>query len=323
MNLDELRLRALLSLNLKKGPAKEVADIKDTNEQESVKENEKFNGSEESTSAERSVISENEDEKEEGEISDDELVNDPDEGPDEATTDFYIEEYKEKALGVTGEFYRKRPRFSTYNNNNAPFYKRSRIQYSDESGDSDLEGTDLDTFERRKGKLLQQLDLNLALISALEAKEAELLEELKECRRLRSKSDTDKWKIDRKLERIEKKITVKMETEMRRLEDGKSRKFLRNIIGEMYRDTYCRSLSNRFPGSKLQKMYIEGLDLDGDFGSDGYKDGTIVKIDPLIPICPEELSEGRCENNRFSGDLYAEEDEKIASCPFQHLRKCK
>lgn len=283
MNLGELRLKALQSL---KRPY--TSPLPSPTEGLTV---ENHKNEQKTTVVAETTAQVSKNDREEGEITD--------ESEKEETSLSDSSEESETFHALNFPF-KKRNRYNTArttNNNNN--YKKSKYIWTRNDAISDddfhLESSkDLNSLINSRTNALKELDETISLIAAYEDRELDLKIQRIECRDLRRKSEQDRFRLEKRLEKLDRLIK---KTEF--VEDNvSSTNFKKIFVGKMFKESYLRSLSD-FISMPVYKIYSEILDLEPNFN-------RFRGIDPMIPCCLIELSEGKCP---FKND----------SCTLQHL----
>lgn len=306
MNLNELRLKALLSLKRPLASPKNESTATETTEN-LFKETEEMN-------------------KEEGELSDC-SSNHSEEFADHKEPAVFTKytshkPYTESSLYTTPYTeYKPLSKYSAHTEQrtnkkysyNEPKSKKSKYTwtrphqnhqkvYEDSSSYSN---ESLDTLKDLKSSLLCQLDENQGLLAASEDHEHELLIEIEDCRNLQKKCELERSKLEKKLEKLTRTI-CKLEVD----EDESGRQvsctnYKKYFVGKMLKESYCRSMGPKFLQSKLYKMYCNSIGIDPATFSFNH-----TKIDPQIPFCMTELANGKCPYRR-------------ETCTLQHIESLR
>lgn len=194
-----------------------------------------------------------------------------------------------------------------FNSYSAPRYQNRKNtwtrnrDYQDLDFDEDIISLDLDELLDEKVRVLELLDENQSLLAASEDKEQDLLEQLKECRQMKRDCEKERVQLDRKLDRLKRRIETKEFIEGEARKKVSSTNFKKQFVGELLKGSYCRSLPS-FPSSDLCKLYCDTLNITE-------RDLKMrFVVDVFEPLCPTELQLGRCQ--------YKDE----GMCSMQHLK---
>ena len=183
----------------------------------------------------------------------------------------------------------------SHQNQHQTFYEDS-YSYSEES---------LDNLKDMKSSLLCQLDDNQALLAASEDHEQELMVEIEECRALHRRCESERAKLERKLEKLLKFIMKRETVEDELNRQVGSNNYKKCFVGKMLKESYCRSMKSKFLRSKLYKMYYDTIGIDHASFSFNH-----IKIDPQMPFCATELINGKCPYRK-------------KTCTFQHIESLR
>ena len=261
MNLNELRLKALLSLKRPLPTSEKIS------EQSGIAGNTETN---ETTLTPAPALHDTFPDKEEGEISD----------YSTSGSESSDNQNQSKKGGFRNNSQRHPPNKKTKYTWTRPFYKE----------DPTYTGKSLDTLLALKSSILGQLDEAQALLAASEDHEQELLVEIEECRNLQRKCSREHAKLEKKLDKLMRTIQARQSTEDELNRQVSSTNYKKLFVGKMLKESYCRSLGSRFLHSKLYKMYCDtvGIDAASSFSFNH------AKIDPQTPFCATELVSGKC-----------------------------
>lgn len=230
-------------------------------------------------------------EKEEGELTDDSVSESSDsEIENDSNSSNEYQNYQRNRFG-----YSKKPAvnntWTRWSHGHQNINNNRFINVYDEESDPEIieinEKFNLKDLNEFKANLLSKLDETQSLLAATEEREHDLMEELRECRDLQRKCDYEKFNLERKLEKIEKRIGFKEKISIDLEKEVSKNNFKRDFVGKLLKETYMRSFGDRFRNSNLCRMYCETLKLDPSTFE--YK-----RIDPMKMFCTVELIDGKC-----------------------------
>lgn len=307
MNLGELRLKALQSL--KRPYTSTIPTEPDT----SINETNRISSEQFDTinTADVPVVVGG---KEEGEITDDEVPSQEEEQEVSSEENFYRSNTNSSIQKNNTKYpeINRKPLHAKYNTNKRNTKWTRQTDYRDlQEEDQEYDSADDSTIEEEeasfglshlineKARVLELLDENQSLFAASEDKEHDLLELLKECCATKRDCQRERSKLDRKLERLSKRITTREFIEGEASKKVSSTNFKKQFVGELLKGSYCRSLRD-FASSDLCKLYCDTLSIDAV---------DMAQIEDVNqPICPTELQKGRCK--------YKDR----GTCSMQHLK---
>lgn len=286
-NLNELRLKALLSLkrNLP-SPTSENLELKKASSSSSPPPPPT------QITPNLSSITQNYNDKEEGELTDYEDA--------ENSSESDQINYKRAFKDIKKNFF-KLPPPSIPSTNKKLKYTWTRDQDNFDS----LTNESLESLMDMKSNLLCKLDDNQSLLAASEDHEQDLLAQLEECRNLQRKCEVERFKLEKEFEKLLNLIIKKENFEYESNRKVSSTNYKKLFVGKMLKESYCPSFSSKFSQSKLYKIYCETLEIDPESFSFIHK-----KIDPQIPFCETELICGKCPFIR-------------ETCTLQHIESLK
>lgn len=299
MNLGELRLKALQSLKRSYSSTSPTNETAETVVKEAIEVEATQRVTEETvaTQTDSGIINgivpmateTSLNDREEGEITDDSGISISELENDSNSSNEY--QKFNKRFGYS----KMKPRNTTWTRSGYRNNESNNSFYNYLSDESDPELTeindkfDLDSLINFKINLLSKIDESLSILSASEDKEHDLLDQLQECRNLRKKCENERFLLERKLEKIEKRINfkeiIKFNMKKEEIEVVSKNNFKKNFVGKMLKETWMRSFGDRFRSSSLFRIYNETLKLDRR---------AFNRIDPMTPFCSIELTDGKC-----------------------------